>query len=93
MLLRLICGHHFWGKYGVRSARLHFSIQIKGVRLVAICLFCGVGLMNQLLFAILIATCLSLTAYFGHAAWRANEDVVDRVPPLEIYGWRPARNE
>lgn len=49
--------------------------------------------MNQLLFAILIATCLSLTAYFGHAAWRANEDVVDRVPPVEIYGWRPARNE
>ena len=49
--------------------------------------------MNQLLFAILIAACLSLTAYFGHAAWHANEDVVDRIPPAEIYGWRPARNE
>jgi hypothetical protein len=49
--------------------------------------------MNQLLFAILIAASLSLTAYFGHAAWRANEDQVDRVPPAEIYGWRPAHNE
>jgi hypothetical protein len=51
--------------------------------------------MNQLLFAILIAACLSLTAYFGHAAWRstANEDVVDRLPPTELYGWKPARSE
>jgi hypothetical protein len=49
--------------------------------------------MNELLSAILIAACLSLTAYFGHAAWRANEDVVDRVPPAEIYGWRPASIE
>jgi hypothetical protein len=49
--------------------------------------------MSQLLFAILMAACFSLTAYLGHAAWRANEDVVNRVPPAEIYGWRPPRNE
>jgi hypothetical protein len=65
---------------------------MKGVRLATICLLRS-GLVNQLLFAILIAACLSLTAYFGHAAWRASEDVVDRVPPAELYGWRPARNE
>jgi hypothetical protein len=68
---------------------------MKGVHLTVICLSCGVALVNQLLSAILIATCLSLTAYFGHAAWRvsiANEDVGDRVPSVEIYGWRPARN-